>query len=249
MARKFVAELLGTFVLVFFAVGVATLMFGFKFDGGSVAAGVVATALAFGLVLLALVYVIGPISGCHVNPAVTLGALLARRVGPATAIAFWVAQFAGGILGALLLRAMFGSSPEYSVAKVGLGADGYGKASLIHISAGGAFLAEVVLTALFVFAILGATSKLGTSATAGVVIGLTLTLVHLIGIPITGTSVNPARSLGPALVVGGTALSQVWLFIVAPLVGGVVAAVVFAVVYPRDAREAVPAAPAAAVAS
>lgn len=255
MARKFVAELLGTFLLVFFAVGVATLMFGFKFDGGSVAAGVVATALCFGLVLLSLCYVIGPISGCHVNPAVTLGAVLSRRVDPVTAVAYWVAQFAGGILGALLLRAMFGSSPEYSVSKVGLGADGYGKASLIHIGAGGAFLAEVVLTALFVFAVLGVTSKLGASATAGVVIGLTLTVVHLIGIPITGTSVNPARSLGPALVVGGTALSQVWLFIVAPLVGGVVAAVVHAIVYPKDAREApapaapAPAAPAGATAS
>lgn len=245
MARKFFAELFGTFLLVFFAVGVATLMFGFKFDGGSVAAGVVATALAFGLVLLGLVYVLGPITGCHVNPAVTLGALLSRRIPPAEAVGYWVAQFAGGILGALLLRAMFGASPLYSVSKVGLGTDGYGKESLIHISAGGAFLAEVVLTALFVFAILGVTSKIGNAALAGVVIGLTLTVVHLIGIPITGTSVNPARSLGPALVVGGTALSQVWLFIVAPLVGGIVAAILHAVIYPRDAQEAAPA-PAAA---
>jgi aquaporin Z len=239
MARKLAAELLGTAFLVFFAVGVATLMFGFKFDGGSVGAGVVATALAFGLVLLALIYVLGPISGCHVNPAVTLGALLARRIGPVEAVGYWVAQFVGGILGALLLWSMFKASPMYRTNIQGLGTDGYGKASLIHISAGGAFLAEVVLTALFVFVILGVTSRIANAATAGVVIGLSLTVVHLIGIPITGTSVNPARSLGPALIVGGTALSQVWLFIVAPLVGGAVAAVLHLALYPEPAPDPV----------
>ena len=232
MARKIYAELLGTFLLVFFAVGVATLMFGFKFDGGSVAAGVVATALTFGLVLLSLAYVLGPVSGCHVNPAVTLGAVLCRRITPLEAVAYWVAQFAGGILGALVLWSLFSQSPLYSKSVQGLGADGFGKASLVHINTSGAFLAEVVLTALFVFAVLGVTHKTANAATAGVVIGLTLTVVHLIGIPITGTSVNPARSLGPALVLGGTALSQVWLFIVAPLVGGIVAAVLHRAVYP-----------------
>jgi aquaporin Z len=233
VVRKFAAELLGTALLVFFAVGVATLMFGFKFDGGSVAAGVVATALTFGLVLLALAYVLGPISGCHVNPAVTLGALVARRIEPVEAVGYWIAQFAGGILGSLLLWALFSASPLYTRTKTGLGADGYGKASMIHISTSGAFLAEVVLTALFVFVILGVTDKTAHAATAGMVIGLTLTVVHLIGIPITGTSVNPARSLGPALIVGGTALSQVWLFIVAPLVGGILAAVAHVYFYPR----------------
>jgi aquaporin Z len=235
MIRKLAAELLGTFLLVFFAVGVATLMFGFKFDGGSVAAGVVATALTFGLVLLSLAYVLGPISGCHVNPAVTLGALLARRIAAAEALGYWVAQFAGGILGALVLWAMFKASPEYATATQGLGTDGYGTASLIHISAGGAFLAEVILTTLFVFAVLGVTSKIANAATAGLVIGLTLTVVHLIGIPITGTSVNPARSLGPALIVGGTALHQVWLFIVAPLVGGALAAGLHLALFPDKA--------------
>ncbi len=234
MARKLAAEALGTLLLVFFAVGVATLMFGFKFDGGSVAAGVVATALAFGLVLLGLAYVLGPISGCHVNPAVTLGAALSGRIPWVEAAGYWVAQFVGGYLGALLLWAMFRQSPLYSTGKQGLGTDGYGAASDIHISAGGAFLAEVVLTALFVFAVLGVTHRIANAATAGMVIGLTLTVVHLIGIPITGTSVNPARALGPALVVGGTALSQVWLFIVAPLVGGAVAAAVHFLLYPRN---------------
>ncbi len=235
MGRRFLAELFGTAVLVFFAVGVATLMFGFKFDGGSVAAGVVATALAFGLVLLGLAYAIGPISGCHVNPAVTMGALLARRITFAEALSYWIAQFVGGYAGALVLWAMFRQSPMYAKSVQGLGTDGYGQSSLIHLSAGGAFLAEVVLTALFVFVILSVTGPAGNATTAGLSIGLTLTVVHLIGIPLTGTSVNPARSLGPALVVGGTALSQVWLFLVAPLVGAIAAAVIHAVLYPRAA--------------
>jgi len=231
MSKRFFAEFLGTAILVFFAVGVATLMFGFKFDGGSVAAGVVATALAFGLTLMALAYVLGPISGCHVNPAVTLGAVLAKRITPLDAVGYWVAQFVGGIVGALVLWAMFQQSPMYHTSTQGLGTDGYAKASLIHLNAGGAFLAEVVLTALFVFVILGVTSKVANAATAGMVIGLTLTVVHLIGIPLTGTSVNPARSLGPALIVGGTALTQVWLFILAPLAGGALAALLHRFVY------------------
>jgi aquaporin Z len=237
--RKSFVEFLGTFILVFFAVGVATLSFGhgFGFAGISPSAGVVATALTFGLVLLALVYVLGPISGCHVNPAVTMGAVLSRRIEPIEAVFYWVAQFVGGILGALVLWAVFKASPFYSTSRTGLGTDGYGKASMIHISQAGAFVAEVILTALFVFVVLAVTNKLARAATAGIAIGLTLTVVHLIGIPITGTSVNPARSLGPALIVGGTALSQVWLFIVAPLVGGVVAAVIHWIVYPPKTLE------------
>ena len=238
MVRKFAAELLGTGVLVYFAVGAATLSFGFGTIGSSFAAGVVVTALAFGLVLLSLAYVLGPISGCHVNPAVTLGAWLSGRIPLIEAAGYWVAQFAGGILGALLLWGTFSCSPLYSRSKTGLGTNGYGAASHIQINAGGAFLTEVILTALFVFAVLGATSRIANAATAGIVIGFSLTVVHLIGIPITGTSVNPARSLGPALIVGGTALSQVWLFIVAPLVGGAVAAGLHRVLYPEPPIEA-----------
>jgi aquaporin Z len=237
MIRRLGAELVGTFILVFFAVGVATLMFGFKFDGGSAAAGVVATALCFGLVLLGLAYVIGPISGCHVNPAVTLGAVVAGRMEPIEGLLYWVAQFIGGILGALVLWAMFSASPIYSTSRVGLGADGYGSLSAIHINVWGALLCEVILTALFVFTVIGATSKIANPALGGLVIGLTLTVCHLIGIQITGTSVNPARSLGPALIVGGTALSQVWLFIVAPLIGGVVGAMLHRMLFPAEVAE------------
>ena len=227
MTRKLAAELLGTGLLVYFAVGAATLSFGFGTAGSSYAAGVVATAFAFGFVLLALTYVLRPISGCHVNPAVTVGALLAGRIPIVEAVGYWVAQFAGGIIGALLLWGTFAASPLYNRSTTGLWANGWGAASHIHINVGGAFLTEVMLTALFVFIFLGVTSKTANATTAGLaglVIGLSLSVCQLTGIPITGASVNPARSLGPALIVGGTALNQVWLFIVAPLVGGIVAA-------------------------
>jgi aquaporin Z len=220
MSRKLIAEFLGTAFLVYFGVGVATLSFGFGMTGSSFAAGVIATSLAFGLVLLGLVYVLGSISGCHINPAVTIGAWLARRISLRDAVGYWVAQFVGGIVGALVLWGTFAASPLYNRSTVGLGANGWGDHSRIHIGMGGAFLAEAVLTALFVFVILGVTSESGDATMAGLVIGMTLAMVNLVGIPITGTSVNPARSLASAVVVGGSALSQVWLFIVAPLVGG-----------------------------
>ena len=234
MIRKLAVEFLGTAILVFLAVGAATVMFGFKFDGGSVAAGVVVTALAFGLTLLALVYLIGPVSGSHVNPAVTVGALLTGRISLQEAVGYWIAQFAGGIAGALALWGTFTTSPLYHRATTGLGTDGYGSESMIHIGAAGAFIFETVLTAIFVFVVLRVTSQTANAATAAIAIGLTLAVVHLVAIPITGTSVNPARSLGPALVVGGTALSQVWLFIVAPLVGGVLAAGLHRLLYREE---------------
>ena len=234
LVRKLLAEFLGTMILVVVAVGVATESFGFKLFGGrlglgitgSIAAGVVATALAFGLVLAALVYAIGPISGCHINPAVTLGFIGSGRMKLVEGVEYLVAQFAGGIVGAYLLYWMFTTSPLYSKSVQGLGTDGYGSKSLLHVSEGGAFLIEVVLTAIFVSVVLFATHKAAIQGAAGVAIGFALLMVHLIGIPLTGTSVNPARSLGPALVVGGAALSQVWLFIVAPLVGALVAALI-----------------------
>jgi len=236
MVRRLVAEMIGTGFLVFFGVGVATLMFGFHLAGFSPAAGVIATSLSFGLVLLGLVYAIGPLTGCHVNPAVTLGVLLARRLPLRDAVGYWAAQFVGGILGALLLWGLFNSSPLYSRSITGLGTNDWGALSAIHIGLGGAFLTEVVLTAMFVFVILAVTSRTGNATVAGIGIGLALTVANLVGIPITGASVNPARSLGPALVVGGTPLSQVWLFIVAPLVGGAIAAGLYYLVYPAHRR-------------
>lgn len=236
--RSLFAEMLGTAVLVFFAVGTAAVMFGFKLDGASPSAGVIATALAFGLVLLVLVYAIGPVSGCHVNPAVTIGFLFARRISVADAMGYWVAQFVGGIVGSAALYGVLSGAPGYSTSKVGLGADGYGTHSMLGIDATGAFVVEIILTALFVFVILAVTRRASNATVAGLVIGFSLMLVHIIGIPIDGTSVNPARSLGPAIFVGGGALSQVWLFIVAPLVGGALSAVLYLALYPKGEEEA-----------
>ena len=163
MFRKISAEFIGTAILVFIACGVAVLTLGSWHSGFGVGAGIIATSLAFGLVLAGLAYGLGPISGCHVNPAVTLGALLAGRISLNDALGYWVAQFAGGIAGAGLLDAIFRSSPDWTKT-IGLGADGFGSASMIHISATGAFLTEVILTAIFVFVILVVTGKNGTTA-------------------------------------------------------------------------------------
>jgi aquaporin Z len=225
-AKKLAAEFVGTFILVLVAVGVATENFGFKLFGGSIAAGVVTTALAFGLVLLALAYAIGPISGAHVNPAVTLGFFAAGRMKLIEAVGYVVAQVAGAIAGAAVLWQIFANIPGYSRKVEGLGTDGYAAASLVHMNQTGAFVTEVILTFIFVTVILFATHKAAIQGAAGLAIGMALVVVHLIGIPLTGTSVNPARSLGPALIVGGTPLSQVWLFLVAPLAGAIFAALV-----------------------
>lgn len=242
--KKLLAEFVGTAVLVVIAVGVATESFGpgFRLFGLSYSAGVVATAFAFGLVLVALVYAIGPISGCHINPAVTMGFISSGRMKLVEGISYMVAQVAGGIAGAYLLYWMFTTSAIYHKSVQGLGTDGYGKASHLLVSQGGAFLIEVVLTTVFVLVVLFATHKAAIQGAAGVAIGFALVMVHLIGIPLTGTSVNPARALGPALVVGGTALSQVWLFIIAPLVGGIVAAIIHLVIADRSKDEVVEAA-------
>jgi aquaporin Z len=225
-ARKLAAEFFGTMILVIIAVGVATENFGFKLFGGSIAAGVVTTALAFGLVLIGLVYAIGPISGCHVNPAVTMGFLVAGRMKIVEGIGYMVAQVAGAIVGATVLFSILSQIPGYSRTVQGMGTDGWGKYSLTGLHQSGAFITEVVLTFVFVTVVLFATHKAAIQGAAGVAIGMTLVVVHLIGIPLTGTSVNPARSIGPALYVGGHAMSQLWLFIVAPLVGAVVAALI-----------------------
>jgi aquaporin Z len=232
--RKLFAEMLGTAVLVFFGVGVATLSFGFKLAGASPSAGVVATALAFGLVMMIMAYAMGSISGAHINPAVTMGFLVSRRMSVVDAIGYWVAQIVGGIVGAWLLYVIFASIAGYSTATVGLGTDGYGAQSMINLGAGGAFLAETILTFSFVLVVLTVTTKVAATSVSGLAIGLALATVHLAGIPLTGTSVNPARSIGPALFVGGPAMDQLWLFIVAPLLGGALAALVAMYLYPRE---------------
>ena len=207
--RALAAEAVGTFVLVFFAVGSAV----FGIEG----IGPVGVALAFGLVLLALAYAIGPISGCHVNPAVTLGVWLARRTSAREAAGYVVAQLVGAVVAGALLKAMvsWGGVRDQTTA---LGTNSWGKT----VNAGGAFVVEVLLTALLVLVVLLVTGRATAPGFAGLSIGLTLTVIHLVGIPLTGTSVNPARSIGPALFAGSTALSHLWLFIVAPLVGAVV---------------------------
>jgi len=233
--RKLASEFIGTAILVIIAVGTATEVFGFKLFGGSLAAGVVPTATAFGLVLAALAYALGPVSGCHVNPAVTLGFVAAGRMKVAEGIGYMVAQVAGAIAGAAVLLAIFDQIPGYSTKVQGMGTDGYGKYSLTSLNLSGAFITEVVLTFIFVSVVLFATHKAAIQGAAGIAIGFALLVVHLVGIPLTGTSVNPARSLGPALFVGGHALSQVWVFIVAPLVGAIIAAGVHVVIAdPKD---------------
>lgn len=214
--RKYLAEFFGTFFLVFFAVGAAVF--------GIDQIGAFGVALAFGLVLLGLAYAIGPVSGCHINPAVTLGVLLTRGISTRDAIGYWIAQFVGAIAGAALIRGMvgFGDVKDQTGA---LGSNDWGA----RINGPGAFLLEVVLTFLFVLVILLVTGWAETPGFAGLAIGLTLGMVHLVGVPLDGTSVNPARSLGPALMEGGTALSHVWVFILAPLAGAVIAMLLFQV--------------------
>jgi aquaporin Z len=213
--RKFAAELLGTFVLVFGGIGTAVLA------GEGV--GLVGISFAFGLSLLVMAYAIGPISGCHINPAVTLGVLLRKGMTAAEAGVYWLAQVIGGVLGALLVLVVAkGREGGYDAGEMGLGANGYGAHSPGGFDLAAAFTVELALTALLVFVVLGATHRLAETSFAGLPIGFALVLIHLVSIPVTNTSVNPARSIGPAVFVGDWAMSQLWLFIVAPLVGAIV---------------------------
>ena len=222
--KKYVAELIGTFVLTFMGCGTAVVTGGLTGGIGGGTLGVLAIAVAFGLSIVAMAYSIGNISGCHINPAVSLAMLISKKLDVTDFIGYVVAQIIGAIAAAGLLKAVTSlCDPKLE----GLGTNGYDAASFVGLNAGGAFLVEVVLTCIFLLAILGVTSRPAFSSVAGIVIGLTLTFVHIIGIPLTGTSVNPARSLGPALLAGGDALKQVWVFILAPLVGAAIAAIVY----------------------
>lgn len=203
--KKYISEFVGTFVLVLVGCGVAVVT----------SANVVATSLAFGLSIVAMAYSIGNVSGCHINPAVSLAMFITKKI-TAKEFAFYViSQILGAIVGAVILGLILGSFDK-------LGANGFVDGKLLS-----AFITEVILTFIFITAILGVTSKTENGHTVGIVIGLTLVLVHLFGIAITGTSVNPARSIGPAIFVGGNALKQLWVFIVAPLVGSAIASVFY----------------------
>lgn len=222
-AKRYIAEFIGTMVLVIFGCGsavAANTLVGSLGVNVPLAYTTLPIAFAFGLVIVAMAYSIGNVSGCHINPAVSLAMLISGKLDFGDFIGYICAQFIGGIAGAGVLCFIFGSNAN-------LGQNGYGEASALGTGLLPAIVVEIILTFVFIFAILGVTSKVENSGVAGIVIGLTLTLVHIMGIPFTGTSVNPARSLGPALLAGGIALSQVWVFIIAPFVGAALAAVVY----------------------
>lgn len=224
--KKFIAEGLGTAALVFIGCGAVTLGGQGLALGGAGPANVLATlpiAFAFGIGVIAMAYGIGPISGCHINPAVSAGVWAAGRMSAGDLIGYWVAQCIGGVIGAAVLYGILsGRTAGYDIGQVGLGQNGWSA-----YSTGSAALAEFVGTFLFLVAILGATSKAGSGPVAGLAIGLTLVGIHIVLIPVTGTSVNPARSLGPAVFVGGNALAQLWLFLVMPILGGLAAGFLF----------------------
>ena len=212
--KKYIAEFIGTFTLVFFGCGVAVI------SGGNL----VATSLAFGLAIVAMAYSIGSISGCHVNPAVSLAMYLSKKMDLKEFLWYVFAQVLGALAGTAVLYLLFKGS---SIGVANLGANGYEVLSATDISLLGAIIVEVILTFVFIYVILGVTSDDSKANMAGLVIGLTLTFVHLLGIRLTGTSVNPARSLAPAIFLGGNALKQLWVFIIAPLGGSVIATYAF----------------------
>jgi aquaporin Z len=218
--KKYFAELVGTFILVLFGCGTAVVA------GDKV--GILGIAFAFGLALVGAAYGIGPISGCHINPAVSLGVFVAGRMSIKDMIGYWVGQFLGGALAAWVLAAIVGGvAGGYNIVASGLGQDGWGPGYQGGYNMTSAILFEFVATLIFVIVILGATQEKAPTGFAGLVIGITLVAIHIFGIHITGVSVNPARSLGPALFVGGQALSQVWLFLLVPTVAGAVAGILF----------------------
>ena len=210
--KKFLAEFVGTLTLVLFGCGAAVL--------GGDHVGQLGIALAFGFAIVAMAYGVGPISGCHVNPAVSLGAFVAGRMGAKDMVIYWIAQFAGATAGAMILALIAGQSQH-------LGQNGWGPGYLGGYPLAAAATFEVVATALFVLVILGSTGKASAPGFAGLAIGITLAAIHIVGIQVTGVSVNPARSFGPAVLVQGQALQQLWLFFVAPAVGAVIGALPF----------------------
>lgn len=217
--RKYIAELIGTFVLVLIGCGSAVLA------GEYI--GFLGISFAFGLAVLAMVYTIGDISGCHINPAITISMLVAGKIKIKDAGIYIIVQCIGAVLAAGVLYFIATGNADYSLSVNGLGQNGYGSLSPAGYTLVACFIAEIVLTAIFLFVIFGSTSKESPKGFAGLSIGFSLAFIHIVGIPITGTSVNPARSLGPAVIVGGEALSQLWMFWTAPFIGGILVALIW----------------------
>jgi aquaporin Z len=217
--KKYAAEFVGTLALVL--IGCASAVIAGK------QIGILGISFAFGLTLLAMIYAIGPISGCHINPAITLSMLSLKKISVKDALLYIISQCAGAIVGAAILLVIVSGMPRYSIAVHGLGQNGFGRGYQGGFSLESAFIAEVVLSCLLVLVILGATSIKAPLGFAGIPVGLALVFIHLVGIRITGTSVNPARSLGPAVLVGGKALDQLWLFFAAPILGALIAALIW----------------------
>ncbi|MFZ5629423.1 MAG: aquaporin [Spirochaetota bacterium] len=217
--KIYIAEIIGTATLVLFGCGSAV------FAGASI--GIVGISFSFGLALLAMAYAIGPISGCHINPAVSVGAYIAGRLSGRRLLGYVIAQSLGAIVGAALVYAIALGDPAYKLAVSGLGQNGFGPGYQGGFNLESAFLFEAIATFIFLVVILGSTSSGAAKKFAGLAIGLSLVLIHLVGIRITGVSVNPARSLGPALFVGGQAMAQLWVFIVAPLLGAAFAGLMY----------------------
>lgn len=217
--KKYLAELIGTMVLVFMGCGSAIFL------GCDTSGGLLAVAFAFGLAIISMAYVIGNISGCHINPAVSLAMFINKKISGKDFICYMIAQVIGAIIGAAILKTLIGLGINDLTGA--LGSNGISNAGGIT----GAIIIEIILTFIFIFTILGVTSDDSKSSVAGIVIGLTLVFVHIIGISLTGTSVNPARSFGPAIFAGGEALLYVWIFILAPFVGSILASTVFKILY------------------
>jgi aquaporin Z len=217
--KKYLAEMVGTFILVLFGCGTAVVA------GDKV--GILGIAFAFGLALIGAAYGIGPISGCHINPAVSLGVWVAGRMKAVEMLGYWIGQFVGAILAASVLLVIASGKAGYSISVNGLGQDGWGPGYQGEYSIYAAMCFELVATLIFVIVVLGSTQKAAPAGFAGLAIGITLVVIHIFGIHVTGVSVNPARSLGPALLVGGHALQQLWLFLVFPCLGGLLAGLLF----------------------
>jgi aquaporin Z len=230
LPQRLAAELFGTFWLVLGGCGAAVLAAAFP----NLGIGFMGVAFAFGLTVLTMAFAIGHISGCHLNPAVSVGLTVAGRFPARDLVPYIVAQVVGASIGAFVLYLIATGKPGFDVVASGFATNGYGDHSPGHYALGAAFICEVVMTAFFLFVILGSTDKRAPAGFAPIAIGLCLTLIHLISIPVTNTSVNPARSTGPALFVGGDALGQLWLFWVAPIIGAVIAGVLYPLIAGRD---------------